>query len=335
MEYLVLIYSLVKLLYEYTKKGNKLHNPTTFDDLSRFFSIYNPEELLFIHNYENENKIEDIIQFASLYSTKTYKINLNNKNLELEKDANQFEKQTYQETILNKFYKIKDYGSFMEITNLINYHIACKSFCFLLNFIYSHNPNLVYNIYKPQFENNNDKLILANHSLHQLNIVETHQDKGRYSSLQKFLNKCITPMGKRKFNDTLVHPTSNEDFLKNEYDIVEYLLNDYDKFIEIRKKLSKIKDIERLYRKIILNKVVPCEIAQFYNNMETILKINKILSKDKTVSKYIAEKINQNIEINCKSIMKYINKYMDINKALHINNAKCEDNFFKKGILNI
>ena len=28
--------------------------------------------------------------------------------------------------------------------------------------------------------------------LHQLNIVETHQDSGKYSSLLKFLNKCVS-----------------------------------------------------------------------------------------------------------------------------------------------
>jgi DNA mismatch repair ATPase MutS len=321
-------------LYEYTKKGNKLHNPTTFDDLSRFFSIYNSEELIFIHNYEDENKIEDIIQFASLYSKKTYNINLNNKNTELEKEANQFEKQTYQEKILNKFYKIKDYGGFMEITNLINYHIGSKSFCFLLNFIYSHNPSLVYNIHKPVFENSSEKLILANHSLHQLNIVETYQDKGKFSSLQKFLNKCITPMGKRRFNDLLVHPTTNENYLNKEYDIVEYLLNNYEKFIEVRKKLSKMKDIERLYRKIILNKVLPCEISQFYYNMETVLEINKFLSQDDKINEYIKENIKLNIDENCRNVMNYINKYLNVEKALCINNLKYEENFFKTGNFN-
>ena len=318
-------------LYQYSKKGNKLHNPTTFDDLSRFFSIYNPEELIFIHNYENEDKIEDIIQFASLYSTKTYKINLNKKETELQNEANQFEKQTYQEKILNKFYKIKDYGGFMEITNLANYYIGCKSFCFLLNFIYCHNPSLVYNIHKPVFENSSNKLILANHSLHQLNIVETHQDKGKYSSLQKFLNKCITPMGKRRFNDLLVHPTTDEIYLNKEYDIVDYLLNDYDEFFEIRKQLSKIRDIERLYRKIILNKVLPCEIAQFYYNMETIINIDKNLSKHEKLRDYINGNIKIDINKNCKEVMNYIKKYMNLEASLAVNNVKGEINFMNRG----
>lgn len=320
-------------IYQYEKRGNKLHNPTTYDDMSRFYSIYNPEELIIIHNFKEKSKINDIIKFASLYSKKTYKVCLNTSGdySELEKMALQFKKQTYQEKILNKFFKITDYSQFLETTNLREYTYACQSFCFLLDFIYSHNPNLIYNIHKPCFEDTGDKLRLANHSLHQLNIVETHQDKGKYSSLQKFLNKCVTPMGKRKFKNLLLHPTTNIDYLNNEYNITEYIKDNYDRFEDIRKDLNKIRDIERLYRKIILNKVLPCEIAQFYYNMEIIVKIQDILENEEIVNSYMKEKINIDIKKNCEKLMTFLFKYMDIDKALLINNKKYEVNFFKKG----
>ena len=180
------IYTGHSSIYEYKKEGNKLHNPTTFDDMSRYISINNPEELIIIHNFKEKTKIDEIIQFASLYSKKTYKIYIGKNDgdiNDLQKQAFNITKQTYQETILKKFYKIKDYSHFMETTKLGNYTFACKSFCFLLDFIYCHNPNLVFNIHKPEYENSGDTLVLANHSLHQLNIVETHQDSGKYSSL--------------------------------------------------------------------------------------------------------------------------------------------------------
>ena len=135
---------------------------------------------------------------------------------ELEKMALQFKKQTYQEKILNKFLKLL---IIVNETNLREYIMHVKVLELFIDFIYSHNPNLIYNIHKPCFEDTGDKLKLANHSLHQLNIVETHQDKENI--LQKFLNKCEL-MGK-KFKNLLLHPTTNIDYLNNEYNIMNIL----------------------------------------------------------------------------------------------------------------
>ena len=49
----------------------------------------------------------------------------------------------------------------------------------------------------PTFDNKSEHLHLANHSLNQLNIVDTSFSKGSYSSVEKLVNKCVTPMGSR------------------------------------------------------------------------------------------------------------------------------------------
>ena len=76
---------------------------------------------------------------------------------------------------------------------------ATQAFCFLLDFVYQHNPYLIQNIAEPVLENASKKMILANHSLKQLNIIDDDNYKGKYSSVSKMLNECITPMAKRKF----------------------------------------------------------------------------------------------------------------------------------------
>ena len=110
--------------------------------------------------------------------------------------------------ILEKFFKIADYEIFYQNT------IATQSFCFLLDFIFQHNPDLVNNIHEPIFENCSDRLILANHSLKQLNIIDTGEDKGSYSSVEKLLNICLTPMGKRQFSYNLLNPTTDITYLQ-------------------------------------------------------------------------------------------------------------------------
>ena len=169
-------------IFEYTEEF--FHNPTTFDEIERFYSIYLPSETIIIHSgYE---QIEDIIKFTGIES-KTIHIfeDTEHKNLE---------KQVIQKDLLQKFYKYNDYDSFYDQLPFKEYHIATQSFCFLLNFIYDHNPDLVYQLSLPIFDNISDRLLLANHSLKQLNIIDSLKGEGRFSSAIRLLNKCKTPM---------------------------------------------------------------------------------------------------------------------------------------------
>lgn len=123
---------------------------------------------------------------------------------------------------------------------------------FLLDFIYQHNPYLVNKIKIPIFENCSERLILANHSLKQLNIIDDQNYSGKYSSVLKMLNCCITPMGKRKFAYNFLNPTTNCEYLQKEYDMIEYLLGSFNPNILI--KLQEIKDISKFERQIFMKK---------------------------------------------------------------------------------
>ena len=90
------------------------------------------------------------------------------KKLLLQKIKNLSEKQKYQEALIDKIYGI---GSYFEKSEFRDYVFANQSLCFLLDFIYKHNPSLVKDIDYPIFENHSNKLVLANHSLKQLNII--------------------------------------------------------------------------------------------------------------------------------------------------------------------
>jgi DNA mismatch repair protein MutS len=74
--------------------------------------------------------------------------------------------------LLSRFYKIDDINSFMSI--FYDNVYATQAFCFLLDFVYQHNPYLIQKISEPVLENNSKKMILANHSLKQLNIIEEY-----------------------------------------------------------------------------------------------------------------------------------------------------------------
>ena len=83
-------------------------------------------------------------------------------------------KNKFIEKIIEKFYNDSEIS---QNFNFYNYPIATQSLCFLLEFIYEHNPDLVHKIALPTFENCNERLILGNHSLKQLNIINSVKEK--------------------------------------------------------------------------------------------------------------------------------------------------------------
>jgi DNA mismatch repair protein MutS len=217
-----------------------INNPTTYDELERFISIYKPSEVIFISNLP-EKDAENVINYTNIQCKSIHKINLfslsdekgekgeKGEKEETEKEslfvsrAKNCEKQIYQKEILQKFYKITDYDIFIQ--NFYDNDIATQAFCFLLDFVYQHNPFLVKKISEPIFENCSDRLVLANHSLKQLNIIDDYNSNeysGKHSSVLKMLNECLTPMGKRKFAYNFLNPTTNVAYLEEEYNCAFY-----------------------------------------------------------------------------------------------------------------
>ena len=68
-------------------------------------------------------------------------------------------------------------------------------------------------------------MILGNHSLRQLNILS--DNKKQTSSVANYLNRCVTVMGKRRLFNVIVSPRLDINYLNKEYDICDYLLNNY------------------------------------------------------------------------------------------------------------
>lgn len=326
-------------------KESYIHNPTTYDELERFISIYNPSEVIFISNLSLK-EMDDIINFTNIKCNLIHKIVLqeqenviNGENLQKitsnnVKNAMNCEKQVYQKEILHKFYKIDDYDIFIQTFN--ENYIATQAFCYLLDFVYQHNPYLVNKISEPIFENCSDRLILANHSLKQLNIIDDNNYNGKLSSVLKMLNICLTPMGKRKFDYNFLNPTTNEKYLKKEYDIVEYFLSNYTDFNTFLKtNLTQIKDISKWERQVFIKKISPKAFYYLYNNIHIIKKIYENIYQDNIIQTYLGEYIKdiQHIGSYCETIMKFINDNIDLSIAREIDQLQnFELNFIMYGV---
>ena len=310
-----------------------INNPCTFDELERFISIYKPSETIFVSTLTNK-ELSDIISYANIQSKSIHYVSLlqedNSKNT---LKALNCEKQVYQTQLLNKFYKINDTQSFMGLFNENVY--ATQSFCYLLDFIYQHNPNLVYKIEEPILENTSKRLILANHSLKQLNIIDDDNYKGKYSSVVKMLNECITPMGKRKFAYSFLNPVTDEEYLKNEYNIVEKLLQNSNNYSIVKNLLVPIKDVSKIMRQIMLVKITPRAMYQLYLAINSARQLYDYMIDKVELHEYLKNKIDnfENLLKNINTVSTYLENVLVLDECKDIDNIqKVENSFIKKGV---
>ena len=365
------IYTGRVILFEY--KTEDKHNPTTYDELERYISTYKPSEVVFISNFD-EKMSADIMNFAGIYGASTcgsgsFGGSSSCKNIhvvylgdgeecgEAMRDANttnppnttnnifkekarKCEKQTYRDEILNKFYKYSVAESIIQYTS--EYDYGTQAFTFLLNFLYEHNPNLVNKIREPVFDNKSDRMILANHSLKQLNIIDDDNYTGKYSSVLKFLNNCITPMGMRRFKYKMLNPIFNIDKLNKEYDITEHVMlgGGEAQIMEWRKQMAELKDIEKLHRQLVHQKVNPRNLFHLYGNLKIISDMFSGLQHDKTITAYIYDELglcydtNTSIPTMCYNIRDFISSFFDIDKCANIDNLNFDDNFVLEKVSN-
>jgi len=313
------------------------HNPLTYDELERYVSAYKPSECLIITNITEDHVVNDIISFVGLDSCrKIHKVGVGQQSEKsaMVKCAINAEKQTYQKEVLSKFYPALSDTILMDA--LSTHYIAIQAFCFLLDFVYQHSPSLLRKLSMPKYETHADKLILANHSLKQLNIIDDSRHTGKHRSVSSLLNNCVTTMGKRLFMYTLNNPSTNIDKLNASYDITEHLLkeNSMSSWPMIRKELSTIKDIEKLGRKLAMGKIAPKDFALLAYDLQVIGDLYSKLKDDLTLNAYIQEqKQESDIQSLCTEIVDDLTKTFALDKCYDMTTIEAEQQcFVNKGI---
>ena len=251
-------------------------NTTTFDELERNISVYAPSEIIMITPFDNDD-LNKIIQYSGINSNSIHKVS-NGDDIAI--NVKRCSEQRYIKQLLTTFYREDTY----DVCNEFQIDtIATQSFCYLLNFIQEHNNELVRKISIPEFNNTTDRMILANHTLKQLNIIDDDimesKQYGKLSSVLTLLNKCCTPMGKRKFQYKLTNPTFDIEWLNTEYTMIEMMLiDDNYAFVDnFRKQMKQIRDIEKICRQLIVKKIYPSSIYQLYTGIKIIQQLNMCL----------------------------------------------------------
>jgi DNA mismatch repair protein MutS len=329
-------------------------NPTMFDELERYVAMYRPSEVIFLHNFvgdstsDNQEKIKKILQYIKLPSNSVVHLlslsekgeNTKNRQREILSNSSDRQreillnctKQKYIEYVLDKYF---GEDTFQVCAEFAYYMYATQSLCYLLHFLEEHNQCFTQKLSLPTFQNTSKRVVLANHTLKQLNILSEGRDNGleksTFSSVLSLLNKCQTAMGKRKFQTQLLQPVFDEKWLNQEYEMTDFFLNDRgfdeDLLENFRKGLAKVKDLEKIGRQIIAKKIYPSSIYDLYQSLSILQQLQVCLAE---VKKPVLEYLSVD-ESDLSNLLNFLETNIRIDSC-QISGSGSLDNIIAKGI---
>ena len=273
--------------YIYENYSTKEDKTFALDELFRLLQTYKSNEIILtLKNVE----CDEIINY----------LELDGKNIIINKTRMKIE---YQNELFKKVYNIQSLLSPIEVMNLEKYPLITESLAILLEFVLTHNKNLLKKLKEPQIIEDEKFVYLGNNPIKQLEIHK----------VLKLIDKTKTPMGRRLIKERLFNPVFDEDELNKRYKAVEYMLNRYKEFEPF---LKEIYDIEKINRKIKIKKLHPFEINFLYSSLKAGSEIYIKLRKKTTKLDNFLEYIENNFELDKTGV-----KFEDI-----------KESFFKEGV---
>ena len=299
-------------------------NPTTFDELERYISVVSPSEAIII-SFLSETETNQAVQYLGLKTRNIHILDTTNTSIELLLEKCQ--KETYISHMLSTFFGDESYSICKEFQM---YPTGTYALCYLLHFLQERNPDLVKKIKIPQFLNSNNRVVLANHTLKQLNIIDDSstdcKQAGTLSSVASFLNQCCTPMGRRTFHTQITNPTTDQVWLNTEYNnISTFLDTPSELFAEIRRQLRTMRDLEKICRQIMVRKVYPNTIFQMYETLSVVRVLVGSITNSPIPSEHIPDAVSRILELFDSTL--YINRCQGIDTV-----SSFQETIFKQGI---
>lgn len=164
----------------------------------------------------------------------------------------------FQEQLLRKVYPKTGMLSVWEFLDLERLPSATVAFVAALQFAYQHDERIVADIERPAVESLEGQLTLSYNAARQLDLA----------GLDKALNDCCTPMGRRAFRYRLMHPVADAAELERRYQAVAARAADPAALRATREALRGVCDLERLNRRIALGTMTPGELAKLVASMD-------------------------------------------------------------------
>jgi len=173
----------------------------------------------------------------------------------------------YQNELFARVYQINSFLSAIEYLDLERHPYTTEALAILIEFIIEHDEQIIEKMNRPIFLGISRYLYLGNNALEQLGIIS--RDRSELTLLD-IIDKTATAFGKRLLKERLLSPIVDKAILESRYDLSEKLMeysNQYDTH------LKNIYDLERITRRIKLQKLHPLELTYIISSLDAIVKL--------------------------------------------------------------
>ena len=261
------------------------------DNTLRFLEKYPPREILVYNN--NITNLDEVLNYLNLNIEKIYMIKIDN-----------HKKIKWQIELLNKVYNNNN-DNIINKLNLDFLNIGRLSLVILLDYVISHQYNLILNLKEPDIFNHDKYLYLGNRAIEQLSI----------NNVFNIINNTKTILGKKFLNNQLKMPLINIDEINMRYNLIKNII-DNNNYNEIINYLEDIYDLDKIIRKLEINIINPNE---FYNLYLSFYQIEKLIIFFQDNNLLELFNIDNKLIKNVHKINEWINNYFILDKICHIN----------------
>ena len=285
------------------------------DEISRIINYYSPKEFLFqVSNIDL--KESDIINYWDIQNAIVRVNHYTDKS---------YENISYQNDLLQKVFCFETSQPPIEQLDMTYKYELCKSYIYMLQYIYEHKVDSLRNINLPELIDNIHCLSLTSNSVRQLNIVNNYSYyKGKYDSLFSICSECGFIGGRRLLKHRLLYPSINKDFLQQSYHKIDCMRDD-NLYTLFKPSLRKLTDLDKSLRKMGLGTLTP---KDFMNTNSSYCFVNRILD---TLYKYPT--LNKLYDEYSIVIETYHQFYQTISESLNTHLLyDIERPYFKSGI---
>jgi len=184
---------------------------------------------------------------------------------------------SYQNELFKNVFNIQSLLTAIEHLDMERVPLSTESLSVLIDFVIGHDSNIIQKLSLPSKLDISKYIYLGNNAIEQLNIIETSHNP----SLIKLINNTSTAMGKRLLKERLTHPVKDSKELLRRFALSKEL---FDYHTPIENELANIYDIERLTRRIKLNRLHPFELNYLYDSLLSIKEVVSFMENYKFIN---------------------------------------------------
>ena len=226
---------------------------------------------------------------------------------------------TYQNELFKRVYQINSFLSPIEYLDLERYPYTTEALAILIEFIIEHDEAIIAKMNHPIFLGESRYLYLGNNALEQLGVISRNKSE---VTLLELIDKTSTAFGKRLLRERLLSPIVDREILEKRYELTEKLLphsQQYDTH------LKNIYDLERITRRIKLQKLHPVELTYI---MMSLIAIEQLL---KDALQHEIE-LENNLVTEVAEFKSYLEQTFNLDVCARFRIDQIDDNIFKEGV---